>query len=67
MSRIKRVAGTSSGAMTAALVAVGYDSYDLEKIFKVDFNALMNGESAVCAKRIRMRNDLGCIHHSVGM
>ena len=55
-----RVAGTSSGAMTAALVAVGYDSYDLEKVFKVDINAIMNGESESVegAKRIGMSNDL---------
>ncbi|KAH9492780.1 hypothetical protein Btru_026294 [Bulinus truncatus] len=36
--QIKRLAGTSAGAMTAALLAVGYDSQDLEKFFSLNLN-----------------------------
>ncbi|XP_005094079.1 uncharacterized protein LOC101851335 [Aplysia californica] len=36
--QIKRLAGTSAGAMTAALLAVGYDSHDLEKFFSLNLN-----------------------------
>jgi len=43
--RVKRIAGTSAGAMTAALLAVGYDSYHLEKIFSADIQNVMSGKS----------------------
>ncbi len=32
--QVKRIAGTSAGAMTAGLLAVGYNSYDLEAFLK---------------------------------
>ena len=50
--RIKRIAGTSSGAMTAALVAVGYDSYELEKFFANDIHNIMAGKSAAIIPQI---------------
>ena len=40
-----RFAGTSAGAITAALLAVGYNSYDAEKILGVDFDRLANGKT----------------------
>ena len=43
--RVKRIAGTSAGAMTAALLAVGYDSYHLEKVFSSDIQNVMTGKS----------------------
>ncbi|GFO21426.1 hypothetical protein PoB_004793100 [Plakobranchus ocellatus] len=36
--QIKRLAGTSAGAMTAALLAVGYNSHDLEEFFSLNLN-----------------------------
>ncbi|XP_022095676.1 uncharacterized protein LOC110981937 isoform X1 [Acanthaster planci] len=33
-SQVKRIAGTSAGAMTAGLLAVGYNSHDLEAFLK---------------------------------
>ncbi|KAH9524746.1 hypothetical protein Btru_027688, partial [Bulinus truncatus] len=41
MKQIKRFAGTSAGSMTAALLAVGYDSRDLEEFFKLNLNDLL--------------------------
>ena len=41
------VVGTSAGAMTAAMFAVGYVSHKLEEFFKEDVYAIMNGESVV--------------------
>ncbi|CAG5125631.1 unnamed protein product, partial [Candidula unifasciata] len=36
--QIKRLAGTSAGAMTATLLAIGYDSRDLEQFFSLNLN-----------------------------
>ncbi|KAK7494691.1 hypothetical protein BaRGS_00014089 [Batillaria attramentaria] len=36
--RVKRLAGASAGAMTAALLAVGYDSYQLEEFLSQDLS-----------------------------
>ena len=44
LQQMKRFAGTSAGAITAALLAVGYNSYDAEKILGVDFDRLVNGK-----------------------
>lgn len=41
--QIKRLAGTSAGAMTAALLAVGYNSRDLEKFLSQDLNKIFVG------------------------
>jgi annexin A7/11 len=41
LQQMKRFAGTSAGAITAALLAVGYNSYDAEKILGVDFPILI--------------------------
>ncbi|XP_069121516.1 uncharacterized protein YqhO-like [Argopecten irradians] len=43
--QIKRVAGTSAGAITAALIAAGYDSYEIEKFMKNDIsmNLMLDG------------------------
>lgn len=38
--QIKRLSGTSAGAMTAALLAVGYNSNDLEKFFSENLNKI---------------------------
>jgi predicted acylesterase/phospholipase RssA len=42
---MKRFAGTSAGAIAAALLAVGYNSYDIETILGVDFDRLVNSKS----------------------
>ncbi|RUS74313.1 hypothetical protein EGW08_017922 [Elysia chlorotica] len=36
--QVKRLAGSSAGAMTAALLAVGYNSHDLEQFFSLNLN-----------------------------
>ncbi|XP_055866055.1 uncharacterized protein LOC106061303 [Biomphalaria glabrata] len=36
--QIKRLAGTSAGAMTAALLAIGYNSQDLKDFFSLNLN-----------------------------
>ncbi|KAL4222119.1 hypothetical protein ACF0H5_018159 [Mactra antiquata] len=38
--QIKRFAGTSAGAMTAALLAVGYDSHDIEGFLSQDLSEI---------------------------
>ncbi|CAG5133968.1 unnamed protein product, partial [Candidula unifasciata] len=38
--QIRRLAGTSAGAMTAALLAVGYNSHDLEQFFSLNLNKI---------------------------
>ncbi|XP_059159411.1 uncharacterized protein LOC131943353 [Physella acuta] len=38
--QVKRLAGTSAGAMTAALLAVGYDSHHLEEFFSLNLNQI---------------------------
>ena len=43
MPQIKRFAGTSAGATTAALLDVGYNSEELEGIMKDDSDGLVNG------------------------
>ena len=42
---IKRFAGTSAGAMAAALFAVGYNSYEMEKFLRQDLSELFLGNS----------------------
>ncbi|CAL1548192.1 unnamed protein product [Lymnaea stagnalis] len=36
--QIRRLAGTSAGAMTASLLAIGYNSHDLEEFFSLNLN-----------------------------
>ena len=45
LQQMKRFAGTSAGAIAAALLAVGYNSYDIETILGVDFDRLVNSKS----------------------
>lgn len=42
-SSVRRVAGASAGAMTAMLVAVGYNSYDIDKFLSQDIKSLFLG------------------------
>lgn len=41
MQNIKRFAGSSAGAITAALLAIGYNSFDVEEIMKVNMQDLL--------------------------
>ena len=48
LKQIHRFAGASAGAIGAALYAVGFNSYDVEQIMKVDL------EPIICGKRNTM-------------
>lgn len=50
VSQIKRFAGASAGAMTASLLAVGYDSKDLQGFLSQDLSLMLLG------KKIYMSN-----------
>ena len=42
--KIRRLAGASAGAMTATLLAVGFDSYELEEFLSQDLSHIFLGE-----------------------
>ena len=44
MKSIKRVAGASAGAIIAALIALGYDSKDLQEFLEQDLRRILVGE-----------------------
>jgi predicted acylesterase/phospholipase RssA len=45
LKKIKRLAGSSTGSIAAAMLAVGCDSTELDKFFiKEDINELLQGE-----------------------
>ena len=44
MKKIKRVAGSSVGAITASLVAVGYTSQDLKDFMDQDLRKVLVGK-----------------------
>lgn len=44
MSNVKRFAGTSAGAITAALVAVGYSSKEVDEFLSQDLNSILLGK-----------------------
>ena len=44
MKKIKRVAGSSVGAITASLVAVGYTSQDLKEFMDQDLRKVLVGK-----------------------
>ncbi len=41
--QVRRLAGASAGAMTAALLAVGYNSHDLEAFLSQDLSKIFVG------------------------
>lgn len=43
LSRIRRLAGSNFGALTAALVAVGFNSYQLETFIGLEIKTLLFG------------------------
>ena len=43
--KVKRLAGASAGAMTASLLAVGFNSYELEEFLSQDLSEIFLGES----------------------
>jgi predicted acylesterase/phospholipase RssA len=43
---IKRFAGSSAGAMTAALLAVGYNSHEIEEFLSQDLSKIFLGKIA---------------------
>ena len=45
MKNVRRFAGSSAGAMTAALLAVGYDSYSIEEFLSQDLSKIFLGEA----------------------
>ena len=44
MKNIKRVAGASAGAIIATLIALGYDSKDLQEFLEQDLRRILVGE-----------------------
>ena len=44
MKSIKRVAGASAGAIIATLIALGYDSKDLQEFLEQDLRRILVGE-----------------------
>jgi NTE family protein len=60
LSKIKRVAGTSAGAMIAVLVGLGYTYEDLKKIlWDLDFKNFMDGSWGVIRNTKRLLEDYG--------
>ena len=47
MRKVKRVAGSSVGAITATLVAVGFTSQDLKEFMDQDLRKVLVGASKV--------------------
>lgn len=45
ISQIKRFAGASAGAMTASLMAVGYDSKDIQGFLSQDMSKMFLGKT----------------------
>ncbi|KAH9505197.1 hypothetical protein Btru_058930 [Bulinus truncatus] len=45
MPQVKRLAGSSAGALAAAAVALGYNSQELEQIMSDDWDAILNDHS----------------------
>ena len=57
LSQIKRVAGTSAGAIIASLVAVGYTAKELKELcFSLDFERFEDGK---IAEKLNLFNDYG--------
>lgn len=46
ISQIKRFAGASAGAMTASLMAVGYDSKDIQGFLSQDMSKMFLGKTS---------------------
>lgn len=46
ISQIKRFAGASAGAMTASLMAVGYDSKDIQGFLSQDMSKMFLGKAS---------------------
>ena len=44
MKKIKRVAGASAGAITAALIAIGFNSQELKDFLDQDLRKILVGE-----------------------
>lgn len=44
---VKRYAGASAGAMTASLLAVGYNSYEIEEFLSQDLSKIFLGKITV--------------------
>jgi len=60
LSKIKRVAGTSAGAMVAVLVGLGYTYEDLKEIlWNLDFKNFMDGSWGVIRNTKRLIEDYG--------
>lgn len=47
MKKIKRVAGASAGAITAALIAIGFDSQELKDFLDQDLKKILVGKKIV--------------------
>ena len=47
LANIKRVAGSSAGAICAGLIAVGFTPQDIADVFKGDIKWLFQGEQLV--------------------
>lgn len=52
LSQIKRFAGASAGAMTASLLAVGYDSKDIQGFLSQDLSLILLGKKRLMSNRI---------------
>lgn len=60
MNYIERVSGTSVGAITAALLAVGYDSHEINKIIsELEVNSFNDGKGIFIGGSMRMNEHYG--------
>jgi len=59
IKNIKRVAGTSAGAITATLIALNFNSKEIEKILKVDFKKFKDDSFFKTRNIIRLVKEYG--------
>lgn len=45
LKKIKRIAGTSVGSMTACMLALGYNSQEIRKVMKKDFSTFFGKDN----------------------